>query len=217
VRPLCAVSFGFEMDRRLAHRTLPGAVSPSKEALRERMRAVRSAIPEWARRSLGARVEERLFALPEIGSAGTVLLYDAFGTEVPTDPIAARLRAAGTRVLLPVLREGSMEAAEAGDGSALVPTAYGPREPRDAVTIDAVEVDVVIAPGLAFDRSGARLGYGGGRFDRYLARMRPGARRVGIAFHAQLVDRVPADAGDEPVDLVVTDAETVACAPGRII
>lgn len=189
----------------------------SKEALRERMRAVRASIPEWARRSLAARVEERLFALPEAEAAGTILLYDAFGHEVPTASVLDRFHARGARVLLPYLRGDGMEAAEVRPGDDLVATGYGPREPRHPVAVDPGAIDLVVAPGLAFDRRGGRLGYGGGRFDRYLARLRPDARRVGVGFHAQLVDRVPLEPGDEPVDVVVTDAETVACAPGRII
>lgn len=181
------------------------------------MLAVRASIPEWARRSLGARIEERLFELPEAEAAGTVLLYDAFGAEAPTASMLDRFRARGARVLLPYLHEGSMEASEVRPGEDLVATDYGPREPRDPAAVDPGAIDLVVAPGLAFDRRGGRLGYGGGRFDRYLARLRPDARRVGVGFHAQVVDHVPLEPGDEPVDLVVTDAETVACAPGRII
>jgi 5-formyltetrahydrofolate cyclo-ligase len=189
----------------------------SKEALRERMLAVRTSIPDWARRSLAARIEERLFALPEAEAAGTVLLYDAFGAEVPTASMVDRFRARGAVVLLPSLRDGAMEAAEAPSDEDLVATGYGPREPRDPAPVNPGLIDLVVAPGLAFDRRGGRLGYGGGRFDRYLARLRPDARRVGIGFQAQLVDQVPVEPDDEFVDVVVTDAETVACSPGRII
>ena len=61
------------------------------------------------------------------------------------------------------------------------------------MAVDPDEVDLVITPGLAFDRAGHRLGYGGGHYDRYLGRARPEAPRVGIGFPLQLVDEVPVE------------------------
>jgi 5-formyltetrahydrofolate cyclo-ligase len=72
-------------------------------------------------------------------------------------------------------------------------------------------VDLVVTPGLAFDRRGYRVGYGGGFYDRYLARLRPNAARTAIGFSFQVVEEVPADPGDERVHLVVTEAETIDC------
>jgi 5-formyltetrahydrofolate cyclo-ligase len=71
----------------------------------------------------------------------------------------------------------------------------------------------VLAPGLAFDRRGNRLGYGGGYFDGFLARCPPDAARVGIGFHVQVVDAVPHGDADQPLDLLVTELETIACPP----
>jgi 5-formyltetrahydrofolate cyclo-ligase len=70
-----------------------------------------------------------------------------------------------------------------------------------------------VAPGLAFDRDGNRLGYGGGHYDRYLARLGRRAPRVGVAFSLQIVDRVPADEGDERVDVVATDQGSFEAPP----
>src|SRR5207302_6795888 len=137
-------------------------------------------------------------------------------TEVPTSGMAERLLASGRRLLLPFLAEGAMEAAEVPPGQSLVSTAYGPKEPAHRVSLDPGEVDVVVAPGLAFDRRGHRLGFGGAHYDRYLAKMSPDATRVGIGFSLQLVDRVPAGPLDERLDLVVTEAGVVWFAPPRL-
>jgi len=67
------------------------------------------------------------------------------------------------------------------------------------------DIDVAVVPGLAFDRRGHRVGYGGGFYDRFLGRLRPDALTVGICFSVQLVDEVPHGRGDRPVDLVVTE------------
>lgn len=182
-----------------------------KATLRDRMRAERAAIPAPQRRSLETRVEARVLALPAIEAARTVLLFYAFGTEIATRVLADRLRERGKRLLLPYVERGEIEAAEVRAGDRLVETEYGPREPRRRVPVRREDVDVVITPGMAFDRHGRRLGYGGGRYDRFLARLGEDALRVGIAFSVQLVEEVPAGPHDALLDLVVTDAEVVDC------
>jgi 5-formyltetrahydrofolate cyclo-ligase len=175
------------------------------------MRALRGTMPAEARAEAAGRVAGRLFALPEVTAARAVLLFYSFGSEVPTSSMAQHLLDSGVRLLLPFLHDGAMEAAEVRPGESLVHSEYGPKEPGRRVPVDPVEVDVVITPGLAFDRNGRRLGYGGGHYDRYLKRLGTGALRAGIGFHLQVLDEVPAEPHDERVDVVVTDAETIEC------
>ncbi|MGH2683142.1 MAG: 5-formyltetrahydrofolate cyclo-ligase [Actinomycetota bacterium] len=186
-----------------------------KADLRARMRALRAAVPLEERLRLAVAVEERVFALPVMAPARTVLLFYSFGSEVETSEMAKRVHQEGKRLLLPFLEAERMEAAEVLPEDELVPSGYGPREPARRVAVDPSEVDVVIAPGLAFDREGYRLGYGGGHYDRYLSRIGPGALRIGIGFAAQLVERVPREPADERLDLVVTDTGVVDCRSTR--
>jgi 5-formyltetrahydrofolate cyclo-ligase len=81
--------------------------------------------------------------------------------------------------------------------------------------VDPSTIDAVLVPGLAFDRSGGRIGYGGAYFDRYLRRIPAAAPRIAIGFGMQVVDRVPMAEHDERVDLVVTDAGVIRCSPPR--
>jgi 5-formyltetrahydrofolate cyclo-ligase len=142
-------------------------------------------------------------------------VFAAFGSEIPTAGLIRRLRTGppghSRRLLLPFLRGQEMGAAEYLPEDELVPSAYGPMEPLRPVSVDPAEVDVAIAPGLAFDRSGHRLGYGGGHFDRFLGRMRPDAQRVGVCFAAQVLHEIPHGPNDQPVHVVVTDQETIFC------
>lgn len=193
----------------------PHDVTREKAALRRRLRAARAALPPEERARLAAAVAERLLALPALGRARTVLVFDAFGSEIPTEGLVRRLMDQGKRVLLPVVQGREMFAAELRPGEPLVPTSYGPREPTRRRPVDPAQVEVVVVPGLAFDREGYRVGYGAGYYDRYLARLPERALRVGIGFHLQLVERVPRREGDEPLDLVVTDRETLECRRGR--
>jgi 5-formyltetrahydrofolate cyclo-ligase len=183
-----------------------------KARLRERMRRARAAIPAAERGRLAARIESRVLTVPGLAEARTVLVFYSFGSEPETDVLVRRLHARGKRLLLPYLAEGGMEAAEVRVTDELVPSGYGPREPTRRVPVEPAEVEAVIAPGLAFDRRGCRLGYGGGHYDRFLARLGPGAVRVGVGFAAQLVDELPAEPHDERLHWIVTDAEVVEVA-----
>ncbi|HEX8100240.1 MAG TPA: 5-formyltetrahydrofolate cyclo-ligase [Actinomycetota bacterium] len=188
---------------------IAGDVAAEKERLRTKMRAVRDAIPLGERTRMARRIEENLFSLPEVEAARTVLLFSSFGSEVPTDDMIERLLREGRSVVLPYLVERRMEAAGITASDPLVATSYGPKEPPHRVSVDPIGIDVAIAPGLAFDRQGYRLGYGGGHFDRYLGRLRSDASRVGIAFAVQLIPNVPRGPGDTSMHIVVTEQEVI--------
>jgi 5-formyltetrahydrofolate cyclo-ligase len=192
---------------------MAGEPQMSKVELRGEMRRLRAAIPPEERARGAGRIEDRVMALDEVRAARAVLLFYAFGSEVATRAISERLHAEGKRLLLPFLGLEGMEAAEVRPGAPLVSTAYGPREPPHRVALDPAAVDVVITPGLAFDRRGYRLGYGGGHYDRYLSRLRPEASSVGLAFSIQVIDRIPEDPFDQRVHLIVTDVEVIDCRP----
>jgi 5-formyltetrahydrofolate cyclo-ligase len=187
----------------------------SKSDLRARMQRLRASVPEDARARLGGLIEERLAGLPAFAAATSTLLFYSFGSEVPTAGLIQRAVAAGKRVLLPYLDGDSLEAAEVSPDQALVPTGYGPKEPGRRIPVDPAEVDLVVTPGLAFDRHGHRLGYGRGFYDRYLGRLRRDALRTGVAFGFQVVDAVPAGPRDEVVDLIVTEGEVIECRSTR--
>ncbi|HKX24685.1 MAG TPA: 5-formyltetrahydrofolate cyclo-ligase [Actinomycetota bacterium] len=185
-----------------------------KTALRRRMREARAAIPEDERARRSSLIEDRLFALREMTPARTVLIFYSFGTEVGTRSITERARAHGKRVLLPYLDGSVMEAAEVERDDELVQAWYGAREPARRTPVAPAEIDLVVAPGLAFDRAGGRLGYGGGHYDRYLGRLGQETIRVGIGFAVQVVDAVPRTTSDEGVHMVVTEDEVIDCRRG---
>jgi 5-formyltetrahydrofolate cyclo-ligase len=182
-----------------------------KKQLRAEMRGLRAAVPAAERARLGSLIERRVLGMPQYAAAGCVLLSYSFGSEVATAGILRSAVAAGKRVLLPYVEGEALEGAEVTRDDDLVPTGYGPKEPPHRIPVDPAEVDLVVTPGLAFDRRGGRLGYGGGFYDRYLARLRPAAVRAGIGFAFQVIPEVPVGPSDERVHFVVTDAETIDC------
>jgi 5-formyltetrahydrofolate cyclo-ligase len=126
-------------------------------------------------------------------------------TEPPTLPLLAALRGAGRRVLLPLLREDmDLEWAEFEAPEALRPARRGIPEPEGAsLGLDGVAAaGLVLAPALAVDRAGRRLGQGGGSYDRALARS--AAPVVAVVFDDEVLDEVPVEAHDHWVAGVLT-------------
>jgi 5-formyltetrahydrofolate cyclo-ligase len=181
----------------------------AKEAFRRRMLAARNAIPAAERMRRSEEIARRVLQLPEAEGAGRVFTFLSFGSEVSTEPLIAGFRERGARVAVPVLEGVRMEAADLTAGAALVPSGYGAMEPAERVPVPPGEIDLVVAPGLAFDREGRRLGYGGGYFDGFLQRVRPGCAVAAIGFAEQIVDAVPVGPGDFTVRVVVTDREVL--------
>jgi 5-formyltetrahydrofolate cyclo-ligase len=136
-----------------------------KTALRRRMRDVRAGLRPEERRRRADLIEHRLFQVPAFSEATRLLLFASFGTEVPTEGIVRRLIETGQQVLLPYLEHSVMHAAELTPEHGLGRSTYGPDEPLNRVPADPSSVDLVVAPGLAFDRRGFRLGYGDARMD----------------------------------------------------
>ena len=178
-----------------------------KQELRERAMASRAALGNPARAAASAAIRRRLRELPAVAAASTVLGYAAFGDEVDIDPLLDDLLRAGAKVCMPYVEGKDLECAAVDRIDDLAPGFRGVREPPAAIRrpADPSRVDVALVPGVAFDRRGGRLGYGGGHFDRLLGRLGPGATVVGVAYVAQVLDAVPVEPHDRRVDLVMTE------------
>ncbi|MPV38633.1 5-formyltetrahydrofolate cyclo-ligase [Georgenia subflava] len=180
----------------------------AKQALRRIVREARKQRPEGER----ARAAERFAAngLAAVGEARRVAAYVSRPTEPSSLPLLEALRERGTAVLLPVLGPGlHREWAEYRSADDLQVRAPGrPPEPSgDVLPAEAVaDVDVVIAPALAIDAAGTRLGQGGGWYDRMLKLTRPGTPVFGMIFEEELIADVllPVDEHDVPVPAVIT-------------
>lgn len=187
----------------------PRPVSAGKAALRERMLLERAALSAPTRTEASSAISRRLRSLTQREGARTMLAYASVGTEVDLHPFLLSVLAAGTRLCLPWVDGADLRVAQVRDlDMDLAPGWRGVREPRAQRRreVDPLTIDAVVAPGLAFDRHGHRLGYGGGHFDRLLTRLRPGTVVIGVAFDVQLVDAVPVEAHDVAVDAVVTES-----------
>jgi 5-formyltetrahydrofolate cyclo-ligase len=179
----------------------------AKEALRQRLSALRRALSAEARGERAQRACERLLEQEAFSRARVVLAYSALRFELDPALAVARARALGKRVALPRVDvdSGELRLHAYTPGDELVESGFGVREPRaDAALVAAEEVDLVLVPGLAFDGRGYRLGYGKGFYDRLLPSLKR-ATRFGLAFELSLLAEVPNAEHDVPMDVVVTE------------
>jgi len=189
-------------------------ITDQKSALRTELRARRDAFEARARAAAERSIEARLVALPSLETAHVVHCYVGIGSEVGTETLIRGLLMRGQRVICPRVKgQGELDHLEVTEIDSLVTGPMGLREPdvRWAVAADLAEVDVMLVPALAFDQRGYRLGYGGGYYDRTIRELneRGRAATIGLAFETQLVDELPREAHDQPVDLVVTELQTI--------
>ncbi len=190
------------------------AEGPDKRVLRRRLLTARNGLTADELRESADALAARALALPEVAGARAVAAYVSVGAEPGTLALLDALRARGVRVLLPaLLPNNDLDWGEYAGADSLARVRHGGRmelsEPGGerlgpgAVT----EADVVLLPGVAVDGRGLRLGRGGGSYDRVLARLeRAGARPalLVLLYDGEVVDRVPAEPHDRPVDAVVT-------------
>ncbi|MEE1470934.1 MAG: 5-formyltetrahydrofolate cyclo-ligase [Collinsella sp.] len=195
-----------------------------KAELRRAVIARRDALDLDVRTAKSAVVCARLVELMDrLGAAAprTVAVYAAMGSEVDPAAFAAAAVARGWRVAYPCMLSATdamacgqrmcMRAVSAGDASE-APFIAHPTRAFAATDVDSIRfpivpakaLDMVVVPLVAFDRTGARLGYGGGCYDRYLPILSPACQIVGIAFDEQRVDHVPTDAHDLPLPHIIS-------------
>lgn len=177
--------------------------------LRRDMAARRDALDEGYRLSASDEMTRLLLASDMWRGAGSVFAYCSVGSEAST---RALLRAAldeGKALYLPRCQSGGrMRAVRVRGLSELTPGRFGIPEPMGGEELKG-EADLNIVPGLAFDRRGGRLGYGGGYYDRFLSGHRCPA--AALAYPCQVIGRVPLEAHDVPVDYIITPAGILTC------
>ena len=198
-------------------RTANVIVPESKSQLRARMKAVRRSLSSQARREKSAAIGQRFAALADRAGWNNVFAYVSYLNEVRTHELIQQLLAAGARVAVPkVDKSPVMHAIMIREWSDLAPGQYGILEPREMLASEGVSelaLDVCVVPGLAFSPRGARLGYGQGHYDHFLAR-HPNLIAVALAFECQVVDNVPTEPTDRDMTMIVTEDRVIESGRG---
>jgi 5-formyltetrahydrofolate cyclo-ligase len=150
-----------------------------------------------------------LLALPAYRAARAVAAYASFGSEFDTSEFLATALAEGKQLALPRINraQGALELRHVVDLDAdLVAGVWGIREPAQHCPLLApAMVDFMLVPGVAFAASGARLGYGGGFYDRLIASLDGRTARIAAAYQLQMVDQLPEGTQDQRVNEIITE------------
>jgi 5-formyltetrahydrofolate cyclo-ligase len=152
-------------------------------------------------------VESRFFK-----ESSVIMAYMPIQNEIRTDLLIERSIASGKTILLPRIKDAeTMEAVPIQSlGSDLIKGYMGIMEPDPSIpAANPQTIDLVILPGIAFDRKGYRIGFGGGYYDRFITRLRNDCILLAPAYDFQVLEHIPAEAFDQPVDMVVTEKEII--------
>jgi 5-formyltetrahydrofolate cyclo-ligase len=196
---------------------MPDSPQMTKAGIRKKLLALRKQLPADVRAAHSAAITERLLQLPEYLQADTVLGYMNFGAEFASELWIQRVLAEGKRLVLPRVNRNTnqLDLYWVDDlENQLAAGLWGIREPIVEIceqmgTLN--EVEFALLPGVAFSRTGARLGYGGGFYDKLLARMTHRPALVAAAFALQIVEQIPQETTDVKVGWIITEQETIAC------
>lgn len=182
------------------------SVSERKKRLRSEMKKLAGILDDKDARIASVIIAGKLLNIPELQKANVVFCYVSIRGEVQTRSLIRSLIICGKKVCVPRCgKDGIMDACYINGPDDLVPRPpFGIPEPdMDAEVADPSDIDIIIVPGLAFDRSGNRLGKGAGYYDRYLNKCR--AFKCGVCFDEMLVESVPADVYDITMDMIITE------------
>ncbi|WP_272499371.1 5-formyltetrahydrofolate cyclo-ligase [Actinomadura litoris] len=179
----------------------------TKTRLRAELLGKRATMSSDVRSDAARSIRDALLSEPEIEMAGTVAAHVSLDSEPDTRGLLFALWKRGTYVLLPrLLPDGDLDWASYEGPDSLAPGPHGILEPTEPPRGPGAvaSADVVLAPAVAVDRAGMRLGRGGGSYDRALARVGPAILTVAVLYDGELLPEVPAEPHDQRVRAVVT-------------
>jgi len=177
-----------------------------KKLIRQHINELKDNMPEARRQSEADHVFSKIESLPEFKRATTILLYWSTGDELPTQTFIKKWCSTKIIVLPSVISDTKMELKRYFAIGKMKKGAFGIEEP-DSIETYKGKVELVIVPGIAFDRKKNRLGRGKGYYDRFLDKNK--VYKIGVGFDYQLLDKVPVSSEDIKMNKIVTASETI--------
>jgi 5-formyltetrahydrofolate cyclo-ligase len=183
--------------------------------LRKKILAERNRLTQKEIETKSHAIQHRLLALEQIRDRQSIFVYVSFRSEVATLTLIDALIDMGKTVIVPITRvqEKRLDAIHITNRATdLEPGYCDIPEPKEELcktgNFDPESIETILLPGSVFDERGGRFGYGGGYYDRFLAKV-PNAARIGLAFDLQIVEKAPLQEHDEILDLVVTESRVI--------
>lgn len=171
------------------------------------MRAKRRALTAEELDTYSARIRKSLFTLGCVKNAKTICTFISAFKEPDTISIMRRLWKTGCHVIVPIsdTETNTLSLSYIDSMNGLTKGAYGILEPSAVKNADENIIDIILVPGLAFDRNGGRIGFGKGYYDRLLTSSN--AIKIGLCYDFQLSDKIPTENHDVPMDYIITEKE----------
>ncbi len=191
-------------------------MNKSKETIKLNKKSIRKNI--IAKRDLNkeenslkdSKIFNELISLNSYKRAKKIFIYIGFGSEINTKDLIEIMLKEGKEVFVPKVIEKEMIALKITSLSNLIESKFKILEPvGEKSDIDGEEFDLIIMPGVAFDRIGNRIGYGGGYYDKYLKDISSDIKKVALAYELQLVEEIETEEHDLKVDSIITENEVI--------
>jgi 5-formyltetrahydrofolate cyclo-ligase len=188
----------------------PASSSERKQAIREQAHTNRNA--QENKDELSKAIVAKFLALLECQRAKTVLFYLDVRSEVRTRHSLHDALASGKKIVVPYCVDGELELFHLENFDELAVGMYKILEPKAelrtvaAKKVDVAEIDLIMVPGVAFDRRGGRTGHGKGYYDKLLEHARPDTPLVALAFECQMFEEIPMQDHDVFMDKVITES-----------
>ncbi len=185
-----------------------------KKTIREEILGNKEEIDKNTLNSYSDSIINTLYNTEYYKSAKTIMTFISFGAEVDTHNFIKTSIANGKRIVVPITipKTKGLKLSEVLNFDELEIGFYDILTPKEEFIryVDPSEVDLIIVPGVAFDREGYRIGYGGGYYDRFLADL-DHVTKISLAFDMQIIEKIPRDHYDIPVNYIITEKEIIKC------
>lgn len=189
----------------------------NKKLLRKDILVKRASLGKIDRKNYTEAIWETILNTPFYKNAKTIMCFVSFGSEIDTHEFIRTAIEDGKRLVVPITVPETKELrlSHLHDLSELEIGFFNILTPKEEFIrdVDPNQVDMIIVPGAVFDREGYRIGFGGGYYDRFLSKIDKSVPKIAIAFDFQILDKVPREDYDIPVDYIVTEKEFIKCNP----
>jgi|SRR5579872_6780357 len=188
-------------------------INQNKDILREKLKQIRAQVTPGMAEAASQSAWTVLIGLPEFKKAVGIGAFASTPNEINTFPILEGVLKGGKKLYLPkvVKDKTHFDYYPLHDLKDLAPGAFGILEPTGRRPADWGELDLVLVPGLAFDRNGNRLGFGKGYYDHILPHLKKTVLVIGLAYSFQIVEQVPFTSEDFPMKALLTEKEFRRC------
>ena len=176
-----------------------------KSEIRKKVLGLRKAMKKEEVNSLSAVMQNKFLESDIYKNAKCMMLYMPLGNEADTLKIINSAFKDGKKIVLPVTNQesGIITPCYADENTEFITGGFSVSEPKNAEIADFSDIELVVVPGVAFDKKGKRIGFGKGCYDRFLNNTK--ATKVGFCYSFQLVDEIPSEMHDVSMDYIISE------------